>query len=510
MSDDGSFMGIPDNLQLRDLLATMPLFAGVSLRHLRDIAGSARRTELLKDEMIYRVGESAREVFFLISGQAKRATFSAGGTEKVLELLLPGQSFGEAELFSSRPYASFAVAVEPTVLLHVGGDSIRRLLETDPHLSSRVIGRLARRALDVEGDTAANHFRTSCQRVLDFLLIQIGSPLPADGQTMLTLATSKQLIASRIGMTPETLSRVLRDLTDAGLIVVDGRNIHLQNARIIRRMADAVPEQPLFPRRAKQRLPGLSATSRRGSPGATPGGAISIDMAINMAGRQRMLSQRMAKSWLLLGRGVQPGRSRKMLEQSTALFESQLDTLATVTDNDQIHTAHAAVGELWRPYRKLLESEPGSDGAKRLFDLNESMLAAAHDMTMTYEKAAATAKGHLINLAGRQRMLSQRMAKFYLFKQWDIHVDASEAGIAQAGAEFAAALGELVAAASNEPRIVVQLELVSQHWQLLQAALAATEPADPRRRAAIVATASERLLRQTEIAAGLYEELASH
>ncbi|MDP2792664.1 MAG: cyclic nucleotide-binding domain-containing protein [Sulfurisoma sp.] len=352
---------------------------------LGDISRSARRVEFPKGQTIFRVGEPARELFFLLSGQAKRATFSVGGNEKVLELLMPGQSFGEAELFGARPYASFVVAVEPTVVLCVGGDSVRRTLETAPQLSMRIIGALAKRAIDIESAVAASHFRTGCQRLLDYLLAQVGSALEPNGQMKLTLTASKQLIASRIGMTSETLSRVLRELADAGMIVVDGRNIPLQNTRIASHMATAAPEQPVFPRKNR-------------------------------------------------------------------------------------HSDHAA-------------------------------LAA--------RRAAVPNPCTVINMSGRQRMLSQRMAKFYLFQQCDIHVTRSRVGLAEAARESTSALAELAVAAKEIPRIEAQLDLVSQHWDLLKSALAAPSHADGKRQASLVSTTSERLLRQMDAAVGLYEALAS-
>jgi len=490
------------NGELTDALAGIPLFAGIPSEYLGDISRSARQVEFPKGQTIFRVGDPARELFFLLSGQAKRATFSAGGNEKVIELLLPGQSFGEAELFGARPYASFAVAVEPTVLLCVGGDSVRRTLETAPQLSMRIIGALAKRAIAIESDAAASHFRTGCQRLLDYLLAQVGTALEPHGQTKLTLTASKQLIASRIGMTPETLSRVLHDLADAGMIVVDGRNIHLQNARIVSRMATAAPEQPVFPRKNRHR--DHAAPGARRLPGATP----SLGMAINMAGRQRMLSQRMAKSWLLLGQGIQPGRSRTILDQSASLFESQMAALAGLPVSIEVREARARIEDVWHAYRTLLASEPAPRGARQLFELNETVLAAAHDMTLAYEKAAGTAQGRLVNLAGRQRMLSQRMAKFYLFQQWGVQVTRSRAGLDEATQEFTSALAELVATAGEMPRIAAQLELVSQHWDMLQAALAAPGRVDAKRRARLVSTTSERLLRQMDTVVGLYEALA--
>ena len=128
-------------------------------------------------------------------------------------------------------------------------------------------------------------------------------------------------------------------------------------------------------------------------------------------------------------------------------------------------------------------------------------------MTLAYERASDSPQGRWVNLAGRQRMLSQRIAKFYLFTQWGIHVTRSRAGLSEAMQEFATALTELAVPARAVPEIEHQLERVSRHWQLLESTLGSAGHGDEKRRAALVATVSERLLRQTDAAVGLYEAL---
>jgi hypothetical protein len=373
-----------------------------------------------------------------------------------------------------------------------------------PLLALRLIGALAGRTLAMESDASASHFRTGCQRVLDYLLTEVGAPLAAQGETVLTLTTRKQLIASRIGITPETLSRVLRDLSDAGMIVVDGRNIRLQNACINHRLAEASPEQPVFPRKSAHR-DGSGAASRRRKGVAAPTTPCGV---INMAGRQRMLSQRLVKSWLLLGHGIQPGRSRAILAESAALFEDQMAVLGLLAPNDDVRSTHVRIDDIWRRYRTLLAGDPEPAGARELFELNETLLAATHDMTLAYERASDSPHGRWVNLAGRQRMLSQRMVKFYLFQQWGIQVEQSRAGLAAAAREFSDALVQLGAAAQGAPALATQLKLVDSHWQQLRTALGEGAANDERRQAAVVATASERLLRQADATVALYEALS--
>lgn len=483
------------------MLADIPLFAGIGGKRADDLARAARRVELQRGQEIYRAGESARELFYLCAGQVKRATVSFGGTEKVLDLVFPGQIFGDVELFGEKAYTSFAIAVEPTTILAFGGDSLRHAIEAEPKLAMRVIGLLANRALDTEHDVASSQLRSGGQRILDFLLEQVDGDLPPTGETTVTLTSRKQLIASRLGMTPETLSRLLRELSDNGLIVLDGRSIHLQNARIAASALRNDVEHAVIPRRrrrgsrAQESLGGLLLGNDRNA----------LVAAVNMAGRQRMLSQRMTKAWLMLGRGVLPGRARSILQQSARLFDHQMTALATLAINDELKAAQSEVLEIWQPHREVLESEPDTARARDLFESSEALLASAQQLTLAHERAAATPHGRLVNLVGRERMLSQRMAMLFLFHQWGIRAATSRAGITRACTEFDAALAELLAdAPSSEIRL--QLETVSRHWGLLQAALAVPDDGASRRRAAVVSSTSENLLRQVEAAVSLYEK----
>jgi len=114
-----------------------------------------------------------------------------------------------------------------------------------------------------------------------------------------------------------------------------------------------------------------------------------------------------------------------------------------------------------------------------------------------------------INKAGRERMLSQRMAKAYFFRQLNVNAGPAAEMLDQATKEFAKAQAELRGAATNSPQINTELGLVDQQWFFFQNALVLKEGVDPKRAAADVATTSERILEQMDLVVGLYEKLAA-
>jgi nitrate/nitrite-specific signal transduction histidine kinase len=236
-----------------------------------------------------------------------------------------------------------------------------------------------------------------------------------------------------------------------------------------------------------------------------------IGDAINKAGRQRMLSQRMAKAYCQLGLGLVPEQSRKILTVSQQLFASQLVELTAFAPTPDIRQTYDELGRLWQPYRTLLEGKPGRDEARRVAALSEDVLRSAHLATTQLELHAGTSVGRLINIAGRQRMLSQRMAKFYMLRQWGIssaEMD-NEAQIAQR--EFTSALAALEAAPENTAAVKDDLELARAQWVFFgqalrqQGAAGALNPVH----ATDVATTSERLLEVMDRVTGRYAALSA-
>jgi CRP-like cAMP-binding protein len=228
------------NFDVLEILAEMPVFQGLSAERLSEIAQCCHIHTMDKGEFVFREGEQPRAFYHLISGQIKLAVSSPEGDEKVLAILYPVQSFGEPELFSIRPYASYAETVMPTVVLHIGKEAILKQVERDPQFALRMLQTLSNRHADLERDAAARRLQNCSARVMDYLLELAGTDLDTSGSTTLELTASKQLIAARLDLTPETLSRTLRSLSEAGMISVCGRHVTLNRPVTSARTAAAI------------------------------------------------------------------------------------------------------------------------------------------------------------------------------------------------------------------------------------------------------------------------------
>jgi uncharacterized membrane protein len=236
---------------------------------------------------------------------------------------------------------------------------------------------------------------------------------------------------------------------------------------------------------------------------------ISLNEAINKAGRQRMLSQRMAKAWLAMGQGVESQRAEKILFDSMAWFDRQFVELKSYAPTPEIKATYRALEPVWSDYKSaLVGSAPDRSAAAILLSLDAKVLRLAHQGTVQLEAYSGKAVGKLVNVAGRQRMLSQRTAKFYLSRCWGTDVPDQIKELNTARKEFADALTLLTTAPQATRAIKAELELARQQWVFFDNALARMSNAQGNgKHAREVFSSSENILQVMDRVTGLYSKL---
>lgn len=207
------------------LLLQVPLFSGLSEADVGNVARFTRERKLDKGELLFQRGDPAHGFYLVVTGQIKLGVSSAQGNEKVVEVVGPMQTFGEAVMLMNRPYPVFAEALVSSNLLHIGQNVVSELIDQDPDFARKLLAGMAVRLHSMVKDVEAYSLRSSTQRVIGYLLQQNERNDSAISQ--IQLPTSKQVLASRLNLTPETLSRIFHDLSDAGLIRVQGKEITL-------------------------------------------------------------------------------------------------------------------------------------------------------------------------------------------------------------------------------------------------------------------------------------------
>jgi CRP-like cAMP-binding protein len=216
------------------LLVRLPLFQALTPEQVAHVTSHTRSKRLPKGEMLFQKGDLAHGFYVIVFGQVKLAFPSSSGNEKVVEIIGPKQSFGEAAMFAQRPYPVFAQAIADTLLLHVSRDAVFELLESDNSFARHMLAGLAMRMHSLIQDVESYSLRSSAQRVIGYLLQHCPNEGNGEGSIEITLPTSKQIIASRLNLTPETLSRILHDLAEAKLIDMQGKRITISNLQRLR------------------------------------------------------------------------------------------------------------------------------------------------------------------------------------------------------------------------------------------------------------------------------------
>lgn len=218
------------------LLKRTFLFGALTDAQLAEVAAMTFERRYARGELVFQKGDRPTGLFVVAAGKIKEACQSPEGDEKIIELLGPHQTCGEAALLLACPYPFFAAALVGAQLLHVDARIIHALIDHEPHFVGRLLLTLSGRMCDIVRDIEAYSLRTPLQRVAGFLLELQAT---ASGHAAATLPAAKGVIASRLNMTPEALSRAFRDLADAGLIEVRGNRIAMKNPARLRAFAAA-------------------------------------------------------------------------------------------------------------------------------------------------------------------------------------------------------------------------------------------------------------------------------
>lgn len=191
--------------------------------------------------------------------------------------------------------------------------------------------------------------------------------------------------------------------------------------------------------------------------------------AINESGRQRMLSQRTAKAWLMLGMDVNTEKATKELDASVAQFEKNFLDLQEFASTVQIQAALEEVSKVWQQYRLLIMSQPHKDRAAAVLEQSDKLLKTSEKLVQEIEAYTSIKAAKLVNISGRQRMLSQRIAKLYMAKSWGIQSSSLDKDMRQAMSEFEAAMETLQKSPLNTVQINTQLRRVEGQWRFSKA-----------------------------------------
>jgi len=179
----------------------------------------------------------------------------------------------------------------------------------------------------------------------------------------------------------------------------------------------------------------------------------SLSHAVDVAGKQRMFTQKMLKDYAMIGIGNSFGTPRKDLDNIMDAFENHLESLHSYTKNKEIRKHTSKIKKLWLSAKKILTISPTKESVRGLQKELEVLLAESNTVTQLFAKETGVASGEIINISGRQRMLSQRMASLYMLKVWGVDDDKFQEKMDSSMKLFKESLARLQASKLNNSEI---------------------------------------------------------
>lgn len=227
-----------------------------------------------------------------------------------------------------------------------------------------------------------------------------------------------------------------------------------------------------------------------------------MSTAINRAVRNRALSQRIAKAYCQLFLGVLPEESSRTLADARKLVRKGFEDLTKAQWPADLARHVADIQKQAEAMDSQLVLPPTREAVAVVAQQSDRMLAAAQATAEAFEKSAKISTAKLVTTAGRQRALSQRLARDYFLTAAKLEGKGLREQMKADTTEFRLGLDALAAAPVSTPAIRNQLELGKGQWLFFEAAL---QRAPDAKGLETVATTSERLLEVTEKLTDLYD-----
>lgn len=226
-------MQVNQGVNIEALLTHVPLFNGLEPSEIARIARGTREIAAGRGDILFHKGDLSTGFHLIVYGQIKLAFTSSQGGEKVVNILGQGQTFGEAVMFMDKPYMVYAQTLSDSLLLHISKAVILEELDRDPKLGNKMIAGLSIRLHNLITDVESYSLHSGRQRIIGYLLRE-NTEGSNNNSITVTLPTNKGVIASRLNLTQEHFSRILHELSEKGLIVVERRKILIPDVEKLR------------------------------------------------------------------------------------------------------------------------------------------------------------------------------------------------------------------------------------------------------------------------------------
>jgi CRP-like cAMP-binding protein len=217
-----------DALTISGTLAELPLFSELEGDTLYLLSKRARELAAEKGDQLFGKGDAVNGFYFLLEGKVKLAFLSSRGNEKIVEIIGPGQSFGESMVLAGQTWPYYAQAIRRSKLLFIEKSVFLSALREEPALQNYLLQGMSRRICELFSQMEALCLQSSRERVVGYLLREIEQARSQGrGDNLVELPDTKANTASLLNLTPETFSRIIHNLERERIIEVSCRAVRI-------------------------------------------------------------------------------------------------------------------------------------------------------------------------------------------------------------------------------------------------------------------------------------------
>jgi CRP-like cAMP-binding protein len=217
------------------IVRSTPLFGAMPQPVAQAMIGNHGVRVYEKGAMLFQQGEPADAFFLILDGWVKIFRLTPDGNEAVVGVFRRGETFAEAAIFLAGRYPVNAEVVVTARLLKIDGETMRRRIREQPDLALSMLASCSHHLKFLVEQIEQIKLLSAPQRLADFLVRLCN---PAEKQCSIELPYEKALIASRLGMKPESLSRALAKLRPIG-VDVDRDHVRIDDVAALQAFVEA-------------------------------------------------------------------------------------------------------------------------------------------------------------------------------------------------------------------------------------------------------------------------------